>query len=134
MAIITDQEPPPRYDWITTPAVVYRLTMDPDGENKKYELMPNIHCDGIGRNEGPHPGTAQFTYIFDGTLAPDWPHRIEHVQPSSRMRGVVRADDRLVVAVFAPNGKGINSGWIKRAIWCEKSCFAGNTANSRNNA
>lgn len=107
MAIITDQEPPARYDWTTTPAVVYRLTMDPDGENKKYELMPNIHCDGVGRNEGPHPGTAQFSYIFDGTLAPDWPHRIEHVQPSSRMRGVVRADDRLVVAVFAPNGKPI---------------------------
>lgn len=104
---LTDETPAGQADWQAANPVVYRYrsTIAGDGSQvRKLELLPNIQVLGIARQEGPHAGHALFAYLFDEIYYPDLPTRIEHCQPSATGPGIVRPDDRLVVAVPIAEG------------------------------
>jgi hypothetical protein len=77
-----------------------------DAESGNSVLATNLVCLGIQFREGADPGSARFRYVFGDPLGdPNAPSRFEQVYPlDATGQGVIKNDDRLVVARALPGG------------------------------
>jgi hypothetical protein len=84
---------------------------DPASEgDSPFTVLPNVRCLRVDYREGPEPGTAQFQYLTDDSLAANlgWPCRFEQLWPIDASGSyVVQVDDRLVVHTYDPSGNPI---------------------------
>lgn len=69
-------------------------------------LLHNVVCESIEFKAGPHPPVAEFSYLLDSAAAADgYPTDFSQIWGLGVSgKGVVKPDDRIIVAVFAPDG------------------------------
>lgn len=89
------------------PAVVC-FRYDPDA-SKPLRPMENVVCERIQHAEGPDPPLARFRYLLDPIAElQGYPTRFERLWPCDATgQGIVRPDDRIVVATWTPSGRRV---------------------------
>jgi hypothetical protein len=72
----------------------------------RFEVLPNVRCEGVRYQQGLTLPSAQFSYVLDDTVAYDWPARLESLWPMGLAASpyVVQDNDELLVYLFTDTG------------------------------
>jgi len=90
--------------------VVCKFDPSQDDDDQRYKLVPNVVCERIEHQVGPHAGTAHFRYLIDHTgLHPDWPTQFEEIWPQTAQTSqyVIGTDERIAVCTWTAEGRRI---------------------------
>lgn len=85
---------------------VYRFDPSAEGDSR-FDLIPNVVCQRVERQIGPHPSTAHFRYLLDDSgMYPEWPSDFGQIFPQDAESGpyVVATDDRIAVLAWDAEG------------------------------